>query len=269
VTRSQWSRAQPIDDMSQPHLSLVWDRDRALANKSGKKRQGQPAQTAVSEKPTGQVLTWLNDNQGVLTILGLIGAAFFFVGSWYASWYMRSGLESELRAHVDETISKALEPIVNDIEGIVNDIKGIRNDVQQLKIDLVSVRDRVGSLERVFYKEKAESLGLQDPRVVPVHVSQPQAISQSDGEIPYTLNLTLGEVTQNHLRFSVNGTIGTVTFRDVLIRVPFQIGVPINLGDVLEQFGVHDTPALWMVIFALPTPDTAIVATGSKAPVNS
>jgi hypothetical protein len=91
-------------------------------------------------------------------------------------------------------------------------------------------------------------------------------IHLTDKEKSYDFTLTFSEVRKDHMEFLLNGVIGSDVFTDITVEVSTQIGVPINLTEVIENslLVLPKTPALWAVILDFPSSDTAIFAFGPR-----
>lgn len=242
-------------DGKQAHLTLIWGRS---VSRSSEKKRKQVDQTSGSETQGRSLRDWVNDNDGFLTIIGLVAGACFFAGGFYSSWYMRENLEKELKEYVDSSL--------NPIRVSVGRMEG---EIVKLQTGLANLQGRLGGIAGIVYKERAAALGFTDAQISFVELvkSSEVRVALSNQGWSYDFTLTLTDVKKDSLGFLVNGAINrTIVLHYVTVTIPRQTGVPLDLMEVIGNAvkTVPPPPPVWAVILDYPGSNTAVFAVGLR-----
>lgn len=240
-------------DRSHPHLSLVWSQGSILVKKNER------ATPQPSPLPShGKAWHWFNENAAVLQAIGAIVASVAVVIGvlwWFFSVSSRVG-------QVEEKLTR-----------LENGLVEISAGIGKINERAIKLEGKFESFEKYvlphfadqIYKPKALELGFTDPQIVPLELVKSSEIPLTDRGKSYTLTFSLTEVGKDEMKFLISGTVGNVFINKVTVRVPKQIGVPINLMEVIRNVTpVPLTPGLWVVILDFPRADTAIFAFGPR-----
>jgi hypothetical protein len=217
-------------DKSQPRLAVI--QGRVLAEK----RKPEERPIVISQPWYSRSWTWLRTNAPAMMVL--LAAATIV-------WNL-SGTYSRLGR---------LEEAINGQNGLVGKVSGMTDRLTKME----------GRFEGFLNRAKALEVGLKDPQILPVAVSptapRQRVTSGPEASVPYSLEFGIYEITQDTITFSVGGKVGGTILKDNVVKVPFQIGVPIELT---KAIGVAGGPHIFLVVLDLPTKNQAVVAVGPK-----
>jgi hypothetical protein len=208
-----------------------------VAKKNGQPRPKPPALSAPEPQ------SWLNRYSGALSLASLVvvvGLTLVNIGFLSGVWNTK--LDQALRNTDD--LGKRISKLENSV---------------------ANIQGRLGSLGNILYREKAASYGFKDPQILPVALSLTapplKVVSSPTSPFSYSLEFKILKITPESITFSMDGEVNTNRFKDGLVTVPFQVGVPV---DLLGGFHFDGDPHIFLTILDLPAKDQAIVAVGSK-----